>query len=117
MTSAEWADAARDEPRMSRRDLALMSTFDPREDDTAEPAAHLMPAPGVDVMGVFAAEVEAARDRKYRELADLCNECSAYTHEDDAAPSCGAHRVCVPCYATSDFRCRECERVWAEVGE
>ena len=85
--------------------------YDPSPDDLLPPAAHLMPAPGVDPLTAFAAEVRA-----YRELSDLCNECNAYTHEDDAAPSCGSHRLCVPCYSTSDFRCRECTRVWDEVG-
>lgn len=36
--------------------------YDGNPDDLLPPAAHLMPAPGVDVLAVFAAEVEAARE-------------------------------------------------------
>lgn len=40
-----------------------------------------------------------------------CSDCSRDTADDDMAPSCGAHILCVSCYLTSDFRCRECARV------
>lgn len=57
------------EPQMSRRDRALMSSFDPHPDDVAEPAAHLMAAPGVDVLAAFTAEVEAMRAANERNVA------------------------------------------------
>lgn len=43
-----------------------------------------------------------------------CSDCGRDTDPDDAAPSCGSHILCVSCYTTSDFRCRECQRVWDE---
>jgi len=44
-----------------------------------------------------------------------CNDCGRATDENDAAPSCGAHRVCVPCYSLGHFACRECDRVTDEI--
>lgn len=47
-------------------------------------------------------------------VCPLCDDCDRPTAEDDMAPSCGIHVLCVSCYNTSDFRCRECQRVWDE---
>ena len=44
-----------------------------------------------------------------------CDDCNRPTDPNDAAPSCGSHVLCVSCYTTGDFRCRECLRVWSEV--
>lgn len=44
-----------------QRDLAEMRGFDPHPDDMLPPAAHLMPAPGVDPLTAFAAQVRAVR--------------------------------------------------------
>jgi hypothetical protein len=44
-----------------------------------------------------------------------CNDCGRATDENDAAPSCGAHVLCVPCWTTGKFSCRECFRVWADI--
>lgn len=43
-----------------------------------------------------------------------CNDCGLDTDPDDAAPSCGAHVLCVSCWTTGDFRCRECMALWTE---
>lgn len=37
-----------------------------------------------------------------------CNDCNRPTDENDAAPSCGAHVLCVSCFTTGDFRCGQC---------
>lgn len=49
------------EQHYDRRDLAEMRGFDPHPDDIAEPPAHLMPAPGVDPLTAFTAQVRALR--------------------------------------------------------
>ena len=48
-------------PSRIRRDEAITAGFDPHRDDFLEPAAHLRPGEGVDVMTVWAAEVKAIR--------------------------------------------------------
>lgn len=54
-----YINASEDYP--SRLTLAEMRGFDPNPDDIAPPAAHLMPAPGVDVLTAFAKQVRALR--------------------------------------------------------
>lgn len=57
------------EQHYSRRDLAEMRGFAPHPDDLLPPAAHLMPAPGVDVWAAFTAEVEAMRASNERKAS------------------------------------------------
>lgn len=59
--TAEWHDAARDMPRMTRREL-LAERADLHPDDVRPPAEHLRPAPGVDPLTAFARSVELARE-------------------------------------------------------
>lgn len=51
------------EPTWDKLDDAIDRGFDPHPDDMLPPAAHLVAGEGVDVLAVFAAEVEAARER------------------------------------------------------
>lgn len=67
----------------SRLTRAEEAGYDPHPDDKLPPAAHLMPAPGVDVLGVFAAEVEAARH------LNLCQPCA----DNSRCDTCG-DRMC-----------------------
>lgn len=54
-----FRSATEDHP--SHRTLAEDAGFDPSPDDLLPPAAHLMPAPGVDPLTAFAAEVRTLR--------------------------------------------------------
>lgn len=85
---------------------------DGNPDDMLPPAAHLMPAPGVDPWAAFTAEVAAARQAA---AWPICDEHEQPVDPEDTAPSCGAHTLCVPCYDTSNFHCPECHRVRKEL--
>lgn len=96
----------------SRLTRAEEAGYDPHVDDLLPPAAHLMPAPGVDVWAVFDAEVAAAREAA---AWPICDEHEQPVDPEDTAPSCGAHTLCVPCFETSNFHCPECHRIWKEL--
>lgn len=71
MTSAEWADAARDMPHLSRRDLAHAAGFDPHRDDNAPRPAHLdLAADDPWMVALTASVVEA------RALEAVCEPCA-----------------------------------------
>lgn len=42
----------------------------------------------------------------------VCDECAEPVHDDDAAPSCGAHVLHLECRAW--FTCRACDEEWQE---
>jgi len=56
---------ANETEQWSRLDAAHAAGYDPHPDDLRPPALHLQSPPGIDVLAVFAAEVEAVRE-KYR---------------------------------------------------
>ena len=49
----------------------------------------------------------------YNQAPDCCDECALIVHEDDGAPSCGAHRLHQWCSAY--FSCRQCDYYRNEV--
>lgn len=50
----------------------------------------------------------------YQQAPDVCDECTQPVSEDDAAPTCGAHRLHQGCAAW--FRpCRDCTAIWEEL--
>lgn len=98
------------EQHYDRRDLAEMRGFDPNPDDLLPPAQHLMPAPGVDAMTAFAAEVEAAREAAHAEwCGESCGERCDTCQERMCATNGPEPRACGLTCGDCPCSCMSCE--------